>query len=102
MASAVVDTFVNKKDIYVFKATTRGWDSHFLLASLNSRLLSFAYLEQDAAATKDDFRQTTLDGLRQLPIRRIHFTTGAKERSALEEELKAMYAEWVGGEAERA
>jgi len=80
MASVTQETFVNKKDIYVFKPTSKEWDIHFLLSLVNCRLLSFVYLEQDAAATKDDFRQTTLDGLRALPIRRIDFATSAADR----------------------
>ena len=39
-----------------------------LLAILNSSLMSFLYLSRSTAATKDDFRQVTLAGLRELPI----------------------------------
>ena len=39
-----------------------------LLAILNSSLMSFLYLSRSTAAVKDDFRQVTLSGLRELPI----------------------------------
>ena len=39
-----------------------------LLATLNSSLMSFLYLSRSTAAVKDDFRQVTLSGLRELPI----------------------------------
>jgi hypothetical protein len=39
-----------------------------LLAILNSSLSSFLYLSRSTAAVKDDFRQVTLSGLRELPI----------------------------------
>ena len=39
-----------------------------LLAILNSSLMSFLYITRSTAATKDDFRQVTLSGLRELPI----------------------------------
>jgi len=48
----------------------------------------------------------TEDQVKQVPIRRIHFTTPVEERATLAEELKGMYhaclcdrrQEWVGGE----
>ena len=39
-----------------------------LLAILNSSLMSFLYITRSTAATKDDFRQVTLAGLRELPV----------------------------------
>jgi type I restriction-modification system DNA methylase subunit len=90
MATAAVETFVNKKDIYNFKVNSPKYSTLFLLALLNSRLLSFVYLQQDVAATKDDFRQTTLDGLRALPVRLIEFSTPAKERSRLLDKAKTL------------
>ncbi len=39
-----------------------------LLGILNSKLISFLYLNRSTAATKDDFRQVTLNGLRELPV----------------------------------
>ncbi len=91
MATVATETFVNKKDIYNFKVTSPAYHTLFLLAAVNSPLLSFAYLQQDVAATKDDFRQTTLEGLRTLPIRCIAFTTPEKERTQLLDKGKKLY-----------
>lgn len=71
MCVKVKDTFVTKKDVYSFKMTTSKLSASYILALLNSRLFSFAYTEQDVAATKDDFRQATLEALRAMPIRTI-------------------------------
>ena len=63
------DTFVVKKDIYSIKPISDGTQELvILLAILNSALMSFLYLSRSTAATKDDFRQVTLAGLRELPI----------------------------------
>lgn len=59
---------VTKKDINPFASTAAGWDAKYLLAIVNSALISFLYVTSSAIATKDDFRQTTLTSLRQLPI----------------------------------
>jgi len=70
---------------------------HSLLAILNSSLLS-SYFRKYLKSTKDVFSEIQARQFEQLPVRRIHFTTPAKERVALVEELKWMYREWVGGE----
>lgn len=92
MATSAQQTFVTKKDIYFFKVSDNlQYEIDFLTAVINSQLHSFIYLEQDVAATKDDFRQITLDGLRSLPIRRIDFTTPADERERLTRQAIGAY-----------
>jgi len=44
------------------------WNVFFVLGILNSRLISYLYVNTSSIATKDDFRQTTLAELRRLPI----------------------------------
>ena len=69
MSALTCDEFVVKKDIYITKPNFD--DEHklaALLAILNSSLMSFLYLSRSTAAVKDDFRQVTLAGLRELPI----------------------------------
>ncbi len=83
--------FVVKKDIYVFKGSDTNVNLHYLLALLNSQLLSFIYLVKDVATTKDDFRQITLAGLRSLSIRRVAFTTPEEERAWLLGEARGLY-----------
>ena len=69
MSAFTADEFVVKKDLYSIKPR---FDDHSrtaaLLAILNSSLVSFLYLSRSSAATKDDFRQVTLAGLRELPM----------------------------------
>ncbi len=67
MAISATDTFVNKKDLYIFKPLGEHSVNYFL-ALINSKLLSYVYYHSDIIAQKDDFRQTTLEGLRNLPI----------------------------------
>ena len=69
MSALAHDDFVVKKDIYAFKPDFDDPNKvATLLAVLNSGLVSFMYLSRSAAAVKDDFRQVTLSGLRELPI----------------------------------
>lgn len=86
MAAVVQKTFVNKKDIYLIKPLN-DISSTYLLALINSKLLSYIYFHSDTIAQKDDFRQTTLDGLRNLPFPVLDFSTDVKNRMLLLEEI---------------
>ena len=69
MSAVTRDGYVVKKDLYITKPNFD--DPHkiaALLAIPNSSLMSFLYLSRSTAAVKDDFRQVTLSGLRELPI----------------------------------
>lgn len=68
MATYWHDQFVFKKDINPFIIIKSGWNPLFVLGVVNSRLLSYLYVNTSSIATKDDFRQTTLAELRSLPI----------------------------------
>ena len=69
MSALTCDEFVVKKDIYLTKPNFDDAQKlAALLAILNSSLMSFLYLSRSTAAVKDDFRQVTLSGLRELPI----------------------------------
>ncbi|MSU77770.1 MAG: restriction endonuclease subunit M [Gemmataceae bacterium] len=59
---------VFKKDINPFLLTSLDWNVFYVLGILNSRLISYLYVNTSSIATKDDFRQTTLAELRRLPI----------------------------------
>jgi len=70
MAARANEVFVCKKDLYcLLLRKQQALRLPTVLAVLNSSLISFLYLSRSAAATKDDFRQITLSGLRELPIR---------------------------------
>ena len=68
MAARTQDIFVCKKDLYCLLLRDKELRLPALLAMLNSSMISFLYLSRSAAATKDDFRQITLTGLRDLPM----------------------------------
>ena len=69
MSALTDEEFVVKKDLYSLKLRSEQRNElTVLLAILNSSLMSFFYLSRSAAATKDDFRQVTLAGLRELPV----------------------------------
>jgi len=73
MATYTNNRLVFKKDINPFVFTSLSPDPLYILAMLNSTLLSYFYVNTSSIATKDDFRQTTLAELRALPIRTIDF-----------------------------
>lgn len=71
MCSLLQDDFVVKKDIYLFKINAekaKNFSYLYLLGFLNSSLCSYLYLARYSAATKDDFRQITLSGVRELLV----------------------------------
>lgn len=62
---------VFKKDINPFIPTNTDFSAKYLLSILASRFISYFYVRTSTIATKDDFRQTTLTELRNLPIPKI-------------------------------
>jgi len=66
LGTVVSDDFVSKKDVYIFKSDTLSEST--LLAILNSQFLSWWQFNVEMSASKDDFRQITLGGLRDLPL----------------------------------
>lgn len=62
---------VFKKDINPFIITEAKWNLNYVLGVLNSKFVSWLYLNSSSIATKDDFRQTTLAELRRVPIPRL-------------------------------
>jgi hypothetical protein len=69
LATFMQDDFVNKKDIYVVKAMDSKYSLKYLLAIINSRLMSFLKTKGSSSAAKDDFSQLTLSDIRALPIK---------------------------------
>ena len=62
------EKMVFKKDINPFIISSPEWNIFYVLGVLNSRLISYLYVNTSSIAPKDDFRQTTLAELRRLPI----------------------------------
>jgi adenine-specific DNA-methyltransferase len=68
MANITNVTFVNKKDIYVFKSKNSNFPPTMLLAIINSKLISYVKTKGSTSAKKDDFTQLTLNDIREIPI----------------------------------
>jgi adenine-specific DNA-methyltransferase len=71
MATFTDEEFVCKKDIYIIKLNDYTLNYKYVLALLNSSLLSFYKTKNSGSAKKDDFTQITLGDIRQLPIPKI-------------------------------
>ncbi|MCU0446760.1 MAG: N-6 DNA methylase [Microscillaceae bacterium] len=65
------EKLVFKKDINPFIPIDPNFDAKYLTAILASKLISYIYLHSSSIASKDDFRQTTLNELRKLLIPKI-------------------------------
>ncbi|MFH1679934.1 MAG: TaqI-like C-terminal specificity domain-containing protein [Candidatus Eisenbacteria bacterium] len=66
MASLIDKTVITNKNLYAL-ITKPGFSTKYVLAIVNSRLLSRLYLAQVSQATKDDFPQVTIRDILALP-----------------------------------
>lgn len=82
------ERLVFKKDINPFIPIDKNFDSLFLTGILTSKLISFIYLNSSSIATKDDFRQTTLNELRKLPIPNVSLSDQKEISSLVNKVLK--------------
>jgi hypothetical protein len=99
-AVLVSEDFVSNKSHQSILVTGSNYQLGYLLAILNSRLLSRYHISGSAIALRDDFPKIVLDETRNLPIRRILFTTPPEERARHLAEAVALYEEALGrGEA---
>ena len=80
MATYTKETFVVRKDLNPFILKDKSYNILYVLAIINSTLLSHIFTRASATAGKDDFRQTTLGSLGSLPIRSIKFVTIQENR----------------------
>ena len=72
-----------------------------VLAILNSSLICWIAKKRALESTSGAFTKLRIYQVEAFPIRRVGFVTPAKERAALVQELKGMYAEWVGSEEKK-
>jgi hypothetical protein len=91
MAINAKAAYVVKKDLNPFILLNSDLSVDYLLALINSKMLSFLYTGGSTASLRDDFRQTTLGELKALPIRRITFTTPQERREQLAEKGRKLY-----------
>jgi adenine-specific DNA-methyltransferase len=89
MATIAKDSFINKKDIYIFKTKEPEFSLHLILGIVNSKLVSYFITKGTTSAKKDDFTQITLNDIRNLsiPERNIDLT---KKIEILVEEVLSM------------
>ena len=70
MASLVEGTYITNKNLYSIKAK-KECSLEIILGILNSKLISYLYLQQVSQATKDDFPQVTITDILNLPFPNI-------------------------------
>ena len=79
MASLAADTFITNKNLYSVLPKDKRLSSTTILGILNSRLISYLYINQVTQATKDDFPQVTIKDVLSLP-----FPSVIKDKSLLD------------------
>ncbi|MFQ6100095.1 MAG: Eco57I restriction-modification methylase domain-containing protein [Anaerolineae bacterium] len=85
-AVMVNEDFVTNKSHQSLLVKDGSYSLGYLLAIVNSRILSHYHIRGSAIALRDDFPKIVLAETRNLPIRRIAFTTPPEERERLVEE----------------
>jgi adenine-specific DNA-methyltransferase len=68
MATFAQDTFITNKNLYSVLPASNRIDLRAVLGVLNSRLISYLYINQVTQATKDDFPQVTIKDVLALPF----------------------------------
>ncbi len=89
------DAFSNTL-LYIIKSKDRNCSLKFILSVLNSALIGFFFRLAYSIQSEDLFPQIMLDDISNLPIRRISFTTTPDRRTALVEQAKALFSEFLG------
>ena len=68
MATLATDTFITNKNLYSVLVKDKALSIAAILGVLNSRLMSYLYINQVTQATKDDFPQVTIKDVFALPF----------------------------------
>lgn len=68
MATVATDTFITNKNIYSLLSMDKSLNILAILGVLNSRLISYLYINQVTQAAKDDFPQVTIKDVLTLPF----------------------------------
>lgn len=97
MASITDTTFITNKNLYSMKSKCADVTEFALLAILNSRLVSYLYLNQVSQATKDDFPQVTIRDVLALPCPQV--SKNAHDRLAeLAQKMLSLKQQYVASE----
>ena len=68
MASIVNERFITNKNLYSILRKSDDCDYKYILGIINSKLISFLYINQITQAVKDDFPQITIKDFQNLPF----------------------------------
>jgi restriction endonuclease S subunit len=68
MATFAAETFITSKNLYSVLPKSDGVNLLFVLGVLNTRFVSYIYINQVTQATKDDFPQVTIEDVLKLPF----------------------------------
>jgi hypothetical protein len=84
-------TFTEEDTAYRCLILDKNYLLKFVIAILNSALLSYFHIRSSAIALRDDFPKIVLAETRRLPISIVNFTTPAEERGRLTQEAISAY-----------
>ena len=90
-AVLVKDDFVINKSYLIALNKSKSYSLEFILAILNSRLISKTFVSMSEIAKRDDFPQLDIATVCSLPILNIFFTTSAAMRKKLAEQGENIY-----------
>lgn len=89
-ACIVEEDFVTNKSMQSLLPLPKGPDLHLLLGVVNSRLLSWYFLQRSNVAHRDDFPKIVLKETRELPISSTAVTSNAESAHHVEEIIEAV------------
>ncbi len=90
VASLISEHVYSNKSTMIVRTTPKtSYSLEYLLCSINSKLVYFCFAHLASKASQALFPRLSLTYLRNLPIRRIHFTTPKRERTRRVKELSA-------------
>jgi len=92
------EPFVVNKSYLVALPIHKDYALEYVLAILNSRLLSYAFVSMSEIAKRDDFPQVDIATVHEFPIRRIGFVTPAEERAKRVQQGQSLYERYLKGE----
>ena len=92
MATFVVDIFITNKNLYSILPKSGSAHIAAIFGVLNSRLISYLYINQVTQATKDDFPQVTIKDVLSLPFPDVSKDKARRDRMvALVEQMLSLH-----------
>ncbi len=89
MAAMTSEKLITTDNILNMLIKVNDYHEGYISSLLNAKLLAWMYTSNSAISVKDDFPQVTYEELKQLPIRRIHFSTPQDKREQLVHDIIA-------------